>query len=131
MARRKAPKTWDQIERMRQKAIKFLRSVVQDEEKAQEFEAMSTPQYAEHKRIQVAENPARQNAKIIQRSYRQMAKARQATRAELLDQIEELEGKVEELQETNEDLSDRLEQIGDLSAVEEEEEEEEEEQDQD
>jgi len=83
---------------------------------------MSSQQYAQRKRIQVAENPSRQNAKIIQRRYRQMANARQATRAELLDQIEELEGEVEELQETNEDLSDRLEQIGDLSAIEEEEE---------
>jgi hypothetical protein len=131
MARRKAPKTWDQIERMRQKAIRFLRDVVQDEEKAEEFEGMSRREYAAHKGIQAAENPSGQNAKIIQRSYRQMAKARQATRAELLHQIEELEGEVEELQETNEDLSDRLEQIGDLSAVEEEEEEEQEEGDED
>lgn len=113
MARRKAPKTWDQIERMRQKAIKFLRDVVQDEEKAQEFERMSTRQYAERKRIQVAENPGRRRAKIIQRS-REMAKARRPSRDELLDQIEELEGQVEELEQANELLEDQVSQIADV-----------------
>jgi TolA-binding protein len=108
---------------MRQKAVRFLRSVVQDEEKAGEFEGMSTRQYAAHKGIQAAENPSGQNAKIIQRSYREMAKARQATRAELLDQIEELEGEVDELQENNETLEDQLSTIAEVLGVEEEEEE--------
>lgn len=125
MARRKAPKTWDQIEAMRQKAIRFLRDVVQDEEKAQEFEAMSTRQYAAHKGIQAADNPSRQNAKIIQRS-REMAKRKAApSRAELEDTIEQLESEIEglqgELEETEEErdaLAEQVEQIEEVLGVE-------------
>jgi len=124
MARRKAPKTWNQIEAMRQKAIRFLRNVVQDEEKAQEFEAMSTQQYAEHKRIQVTENPSRQNAKIIQRSYRQMTKARQPTRAELEDTIEQLESELEEVTDARDELAEQVDAVAEaIGATEEEEEE--------
>jgi predicted nuclease with TOPRIM domain len=46
-----------------------------------------------------------------------MAKAREATRAELLDQIEELEGEVEEFQETNETLEDQLSTIAEVLGV--------------
>ncbi len=51
-------KTFDQIESMRQKAVRFLRDVVGDPDKAEEFEAMSPADYAEHKKIRMIENPS-------------------------------------------------------------------------
>lgn len=130
MPGRKAPKTWDQIEAMRQKAIRFLRDVVQDEEKAQEFEGLSTREYAERKGVQVAENPSCQT-KTIERTYRQMAKRRaEPTRAELEDrvaeleeQVEDLEGELEEVEGERDELSEQVDAACEALGVEVEEEE--------
>ena len=52
-------KTLDQIEQMQAKAVRFLRDVVGDPDKASEFEAMTPDEYATHKKITIRENPRR------------------------------------------------------------------------
>jgi hypothetical protein len=94
-------KTFDQIEAMRQKAVRFLRDVVGDSDKAEEFDLMSPSDYAEHKRIRMIENPA---SKIHRRSTTTMARKTYA----------ELQEEVKDLKEENSDLSDRLDTILDI-----------------
>ena len=40
--------TYDEVERTQEKAVRFLHDVVGDPDKADEFEAMSPEEYAEH-----------------------------------------------------------------------------------
>ena len=54
-------KTREQVEKMKEKAARFSRGVIGDEDKAREFEGMSTEEYAEHKKIELV-NPARRRA---------------------------------------------------------------------
>jgi hypothetical protein len=69
MKRRKAnpkEKTREQVEGMQAKAVRFLRDVVKDDDKADEIEGLSTAEYAERKRIQLTNPKAkgkRQKAK--------------------------------------------------------------------
>ena len=113
MPRRK-PKTREQVERMRQKAVRFLRDVVGDPERAGEFAAMSTEEYAARKRIEIATNPAWQKERNI------IMAAKQPSRAELEERVEELEEQVEDLEDENQDLHDKLDSIIDIAEEEEE-----------
>lgn len=101
-------KTLDQVEKMRQKAVRFLRDVLGDDERAREYERMSPKDYAKHKHVEIAANPTRS---------RMAAKSR-PTRTELEERIQELE-------DENTDLNDKLDSIVDLASGEEEEEEDE------
>ncbi len=62
-------KTIDQIRAMQDKAVRFLRDVVGDPDKAEEFEAMSLEEYAEHKRVTI-ENPFSSRLQTPQRRSR-------------------------------------------------------------
>jgi hypothetical protein len=73
-------KTLDQVERMQDKAVRFLRDMVLDPDKADEFEAMSPQEYAEHKGITIRENP---------RSI-SMADASKAELSNALDDIQDI-----------------------------------------
>jgi hypothetical protein len=55
-------KTLDQIERMKSKAAEFVRDVVGDPDRADEFEEMSPEEYAAHKQIQI-KNPNQRGRK--------------------------------------------------------------------
>jgi hypothetical protein len=48
----------DQVRKMQNRAVRFLRDVLNDPDKTDEFEAMSPEEYALHKRIRI-ENPRR------------------------------------------------------------------------
>ena len=102
-------KTLDQIESMKAKAVKFLRDVVGDPSRADEFEEMTPKEYAEHKHVQIV-NPARGRKGIA------MAKL---TR-------DELEARIDELEEENQALSEKLDSIAEIAAVSEEDEDEDE-----
>ena len=116
MAKR-APKTIDELARMRDQAVSFLRRVVGDEDKAAEFEAMSPAEHAAHKGIEVQENPRRHAA--ISMTRRKMAMASTTkSREELMAEIRDLKAEVRELEEQNEELSDRLDQIQSLADTE-------------
>jgi cell shape-determining protein MreC len=90
----------DAIERKQAKAVQFLRDVADDPDKADEFEAMSPEEYAEHKGIEIAEsNPAYVRLQLGRRP--------DVTKQEMQDRIAELE-------EENEDLQSRLDSINDI-----------------
>lgn len=57
MAKRKKEKTWAQVEAAQAKAVRFLRDVVGDDEKADEIESLSPGEYAERKKF-IITNPA-------------------------------------------------------------------------
>jgi hypothetical protein len=97
-------KTFDQVVATQQKAVHFLRSVVGDAEKADEFEAMSPDEYAAHKHLQI-ENPSSCRSQFRQRRMTTMAK--RMTVAELQDRVTELE-------DENQDLQDRIDSIADI-----------------
>ena len=108
-------KTLDQVTAMQRKAVRFLRDIVGDEDKADEIESLSPDEYAERKRVQVvvAANP--------KSNPRRMTMTRK-TRAELEDEVRELKDYVGELEE-------KLETIADLVGEEDEDEEEDEDDD--
>ena len=91
-------KTLEQLEQMRQKAVRFLRDVVGDDDKAEEFNEMTPEEYAEHKGVEIAANPKR----------RRMPTSSRPTRAELEERIEDLE-------QENAELNDKLDSIVDIA----------------
>jgi len=91
---------------MKDKAVRFLRDVIGDPERAEEFAAMSPEEYAEHKRVTI-ENPTRRRRPM-----------RRPTYGELRDRVAELE-------EENQGLNEKLDSIVDIASEEEEEDEEE------
>jgi predicted RNase H-like nuclease (RuvC/YqgF family) len=90
--------TRDRVEKMRTKAINFVRDVVGDSDKADEIAGLSVDEYAQRKKITIV-NPRRKS---------------------LMSTKQDLEAQIEELEEINSDLEDRLDQIEDLVAVEQE-----------
>jgi hypothetical protein len=98
MPRKRMP--LDAIERKQAKAVQFLRDVPDDPDKADEFEAMSPEEYAEHKGIEIAEN----NPAYV---TLQLGRRPDVTR-------QEMEERITELEEENEDLQSRLDSIGDI-----------------
>jgi hypothetical protein len=94
--------TRQQLESRKAKAVRFTRDVLDDDDRADEIEEESLEDYAERKRIRLA-NPE---------GVRKMPVP---TRRELMERIEELEGQ-------NEDLQSKLDEIADLVAPDEEEE---------
>lgn len=99
---------------MQEKAVRFLRDVTEDPDRAEEFEAMSPEEYAEHKRIEI-ENPFSSGTRSTQRRIHM---ARRPTYAELQDRVTELE-------EENQSLNDKLDSISDIVGEEDEDEEDE------
>ncbi len=106
--------TREQLAKRKEKAVRFVRDVRQDDELADEIEDESLEDYAEHRRIQLV-NPSaripRKSPDILERRTNTMAVP---TRHELQERISELE-------EENEELQSRLDEIADLVAPEEEE----------
>lgn len=57
--RRHKTKTRDQVRKMQEKAVNFLRNVVGNQDKADEIEGMSLSEYAAHKKVSLS-NPSRE-----------------------------------------------------------------------
>jgi hypothetical protein len=128
--------TRKQLESLKAKAVRFIRDVLDDPERAEEIEDESLEEYAERRHIQII-NP--KGAKLME----------VRTRRELLERIQQLEKekenlqklknpkgtnpmavgtkrelleRIEELEEENENLQSQLDEIADIVAPEEEEE---------
>jgi len=86
--------THKQLEARKAQAVRFVRDVLEDDDKADDIEDESLEDYAEHRHIKIA-NP---------KGITHMAAP---TRQELLDRIEELETE-------NENLQSRLDEIADI-----------------
>ena len=86
--------TREQLQSRKERAVRFVRDVLGDDDKADDIEDESLEDYAEHRHIKIA------NPKGVTR----MAAP---TRQQLLDRVEELETE-------NEDLQSRLDEIADI-----------------
>jgi hypothetical protein len=86
---------------MKAKAARFVRDVLGDPDRAEEFEAMSPEEYATRKRIEI------QNLK--QRGWKGTAMAK--------PNRDELEARIDELEEENQILSEKLDSISEIAAV--------------
>jgi acyl carrier protein phosphodiesterase len=97
--------TRDQVESRKEKAVRFVRDVLDDPDRADEIESEPLEDYAERRRIQIL-NPRVNMAR------------RTPTKEELQDRIRDLE-------EENETLQDQLDSVADIVAPVEEDEDEE------
>jgi len=100
-------KTLDQVEAMRQKAVRFLENVVGDSDRAAEVDNMSPQEYAEQKKIKIV-NPRRWPSTIPKGNNATMPKP---TYTDLLDRVAELETE-------NEELTDKLDSILEIAGAE-------------
>jgi hypothetical protein len=89
--------TREQVQAKKDKAVQFLRDVVGDGDKADEFDDMDIEAYAERKHIQII-NPRRNTG---------MPNGDPRTKSELLDEIDQL-------QQENQGLQDQLDAISDI-----------------
>jgi hypothetical protein len=89
--------TRGQVQAKKDKAVQFLRDVVGDDDKADEFDNMDVEAYAERKHIQI----------INSRRNIGMPNGDPRTKSELLDEIDQL-------QQENQDLQDQLDAISDI-----------------
>ncbi|HEY3440343.1 MAG TPA: hypothetical protein VGK29_06310 [Paludibaculum sp.] len=90
-------KTLEQVERMKEKAARFVSNVLGDDDRAAEIDDESPEDYADRKRIQISANPQK-------RSPHHMATTTKA----------DLEARIEELETENEELKDKLDAIGEV-----------------
>ncbi len=111
--------TREQVESRKEKAVRFVENVLGDPERADEIAEESLEDYAERRKIQIAENPrggrmARVhliNPRRVSNPRRQMKQENpQAGRSELL-------ARIRELQEENDQLQDTLDKVADLAAA--------------
>jgi hypothetical protein len=96
--------TRDQLQARKDKAVRFVRDVLHDPDRAEEIADESLESYAERRGFTIT-NPRREN--------RNMATKR------------ELEQQVQELEEENQELQDQLDAIADIVSADEEEDEDE------
>ena len=101
----KKARTLDQLSAMKDKAVRFVRDVVGDPERAEEFEAMSPEEYAERKHIEIKNPPFK--ARFRSKGARNMP-SKKPTTADLQDRIDDLETE-------NEILSEKLDSILDIA----------------
>lgn len=113
-----ATKTFDQVEAMKRKAVRFVDNVLDKPDRADEIEEESVADYASRKKITlVRENPNGRKATNME--------SNPATKAELesvLDQVEETLEDALDPKLTREELVQKVEQAYDMLAGDEEEE---------
>jgi len=95
--------TREQLESRKAQAVRFVRDVLGDDDRAAQIEDESLEDYAARRKIEILNNPRGETM---------------ASKAELLERIKDLEGE-------NEDLQSQLDEIADIVAPPEEAEEEE------
>ena len=79
--------TADQVQAKKDKAVQFLRDVVGDDDKADEFDDMDLDEYAEHKNIQIVNRGEKANMANGNSDPR--------TKQELLDEIDDLQSQLD------------------------------------
>ncbi|HEY6293323.1 MAG TPA: hypothetical protein VI455_17365 [Terriglobia bacterium] len=87
--------TREQVERMKEKAARFSRDVLDDQQKADEFDDMSVDDYAEHKGIALS-NP-RKAAKMARTSLREKVEDLEAENDELREKVDEYEARFDDI----------------------------------
>lgn len=102
--------TREQVQRRKDRAVQFVRDVLQDRGRAAEIEDESLDDYAARRRITVV-NPHRRCTQIIDIPGGNMPSK------------QELEQRIKDLKQENDELRDQLGEIADIAAPQEEEEE--------
>lgn len=111
--------TSDQVSSRKAKAVRFVRDVLGDPDKADEIAHESLEDYAERRKIQILKNPhggnmprvRLMNPPRVSNSQRQTVQSNpQSGRAELL-------ARIRELQKENDDLQDKLDKVAGLAAA--------------
>ncbi len=97
--------TRDQLAARKEKAVRFVRDVLADPDRADEIEDESLEDYAARRRIEIVDNPRRRRNAMPKRRT-----------------VADLEAEIEELREENEGLQDQLDAVADIVAPEDEEE---------
>ena len=87
--------TLGEAETKRQKAVEFLRRIGRDED-ADRLEAMGTPEYAEHKGVELLENPNFKGSASTMPQGKSKAEL-ESELDEANDYIEELESKLDDI----------------------------------
>ncbi len=94
-------KPHDQVLAMKEKAVRFVRDVLDDDERADEIQDETPEEYAERKGIQIAANPSDSRLHLERRAP--------------MPTKEELEDRIAELEEENQTLHDKLDSILDIA----------------
>jgi predicted RNase H-like nuclease (RuvC/YqgF family) len=103
----------EQIEARKEKAVRFVRGVLGDPDRADEIAGESLEDYAARRRIQIT-NPERRNRTMAKKTVEDY-------RADIAD----LKAQIADLEEENEGLQEQLDGISEILSPEEEEEEDE------
>jgi len=109
--------THDQLESRKEKAVRFVRDVLGDPDRADEIADENLEDYAERRKIQIAPNLNGGNmAKIrLFNPTRVSNPTRQASRSNPQSGRAELLARIRELQAENEELQDKLDKVSDLA----------------
>ena len=105
--------TRDQLQASKEKAVRFVRDVLDDSDRADEITDEDLESYAERKHIEIT-NPTRRTTRV----------AKKKSTADLEAELDDLRAENDQLQEENEDLRDQLDTIADIVAPSDEDEEE-------
>jgi len=104
--------TRQQVETSKARAERFVRTVLQDEDRADTIADESLTDWADRKGVRIVENPRRISPHILEGNI--MATGQ--TKAELLERIKELEDENQELNDQLDEVTDKLEDVLDVVA---------------
>lgn len=107
--------TRQQAETSKDRAARFVLNVLDDPEGSQAIEDESLDEWADRKKITLT-NPARRKSPEIHESEDQMAAPKGQTKAELLEQIQDLQEENDELNSQLDEVTDKLEGLLDVVA---------------
>ena len=105
--------TREQLQSRKDKAVRFVRDVLGDPDRAEEIEDESLDSYADRRKIRLT-NPQRMKSRVIREVEDYMPKGE--TKAELLEKIQELEEENKELNDQLDEVTDKLEDVLDVVA---------------
>lgn len=109
--RKKKPWTYQHAAARKDQAERFVRDVLEDDDRADEIADMSTEEYAGQRGKELAPNPRRRKSMRKKVSTEQQ---QAINPVEFLEREDKLREQIDKLKEEKESLQDRLDQIGDI-----------------
>jgi DNA-binding ferritin-like protein len=100
--RRSKVLTREQLQSRKEKAVRFLRDVKGEPDRADEVDDESLDSYAERRKIQLSNPTARRGSKMAQKSVE-----------DYRDQVKELKQQIRDLEDQNQALNDKLDSVAD------------------
>jgi predicted RNase H-like nuclease (RuvC/YqgF family) len=117
--KRKKPWTQKQAAERKEQAVKFVRDVLEDDERADEIADMSVDEYAAERGKELAPNPIRRRRTMKRKTSSEQERENPVKRAletttKLADENGNLNRRIRELEDENETLQDKLDEIADI-----------------